>query len=525
MPFKEIAEKQWGSIEKIHSLLRSVGVNPTRPDGSSSSASKSFLYSQPHSSYDRTKERYPKPSGFDTNVHFSDDSRSSKNTFLRPGDDSVHIDVGSYNNQNWQVDQELLLKQQPAVVEAEAPKENSSAAHEDRVTEVMINSTSAKLIKAELVGNQKKVEQLKRELDDLRSKKKTQDSQLGSMSSQSQDNPKDKTVLLTKTDRFGRTRPAEMPSSNFKHSRSSKGKSKKYFSEDYSMKSMLEQEHYTTAEDTYEAIAKMASKFVRSNPDDIVDDVLDVNMKSNPQKDDEKLKLKALTESRRMEEMMDSCKLCVNSNFKKHLLVAMGINTYLCVPSCQSLTTHHCLIVPLEHTVCSLQMDENVWSEVKIFQKGLTKMFSDFDMDVVFTECYTSTARRSHMYIDCIPVPKDEGSMAPMYFKKAILESDTEWAQNKRLVDTRQKELRNSIPVGLPYFFVDFNNEGGFAHVIEDSSLFPHYFAKEVIGGLIDAEPRLWLKPQHEGLEQQKIKTFKLIEKWKPYDWTKKLKP
>lgn len=102
------------------------------------------------------------------------------------------------------------------------------------------------------------------------------------------------------------------------------------------------------------------------------------------------------------------------------------------------------------------------------------------------------------------------------------MESDTEWAQNKKLIDTRQKSLRNCVPLGLPYFFVDFNNEGGFAHVIEDSSLFPHYFAKEVIGGLIDAEPRLWLKPPFENFEQQKRKSLKIKEMWNPYDWTKK---
>lgn len=109
-------------------------------------------------------------------------------------------------------------------------------------------------------------------------------------------------------------------------------------------------------------------------------------------------------------------------------------------------------------------------------------MFAAHDMDAVFMETYTSTKRKSHMYIECIPLPREEGSLAPMYFKKAIMESDEEWSQNKKLVDTRQRGVRNSIPIGLPYFFVDFGLDGGYAHVIEDQSKFPHYFGKEVLG-------------------------------------------
>ena len=46
--------------------------------------------------------------------------------------------------------------------------------------------------------------------------------------------------------------------------------------------------------------------------------------------------------------------------------------------------------------------------------------------------------------------------MAPLYYKKAILESDEQWSQNKKLVDTAGKGLRRSVPRGFPYFFVGF---------------------------------------------------------------------
>ena len=66
--------------------------------------------------------------------------------------------------------------------------------------------------------------------------------------------------------------------------------------------------------------------------------------------------------------------------------------------------------------------------------------------------------------------------------------------------------------------------DGGYGHIIEDQTKFPHYFGREVVGGLVDAEPRLWLKPHKESFETQKQKVLKLSEWWKPYDWTQKLK-
>ena len=531
VPFEQIAEKQWGSVEKIYSLLQSVGINPERPD---SRHSKEYLYAR--SKHDERKARVLPPS-FREREEISQQPRHRSRGFVEP--DKDHIEVAASDlSQGWKKpgssssskfmapmpSQETEEARQSSKCEAEPVVE--SLEHEVLITDAMINAKGAKLIKAELTGNQKKIGELKEEIEGMRAKKKSQE--LANAGKQ-KNKVEEKVALLTTTDRFGRVRPADVPAyaSGSAH-KGKKGKSKKsYYSndEDYSMKALMEMERKMTADDTHLAIAKMASKFVRSSNDDIVDDVVDFKVKTNPQKDQEKELAAIKLQSRKMEEILERCRLCINSSqCKQHLIVAMGINTYLAVPSCQSLSDYHCMIVPFEHTACSLQMDENVWSEVKIFQKGLTKMFFDKNMDSVFTESYSNPARKAHMCIECVPLPGEEGGLAPMYFKKAILESDAEWSENKRLIDTRSKGVRNSIPLGLPYFSVDFNNEGGFAHVIEDSSRFPHYFGKEVIGGLLDVDPILWLKPPPASHESQKKRVDILKALWEPYDWTKKLK-
>lgn len=515
--FREVAERRWGSVDKIYSMLQSVGIDPAAPD---ECERKNLLYSHFESRSVKIDKDKVRSHNYDDKIA----KTNSSECFVRPGD--ISDIYTSKSRGNWQRE-DLSKKNREESHEVDATESSLSVSKTNdlddnsvslqSVTDSMINAVSAKIIRAELVGKKDKMLSLQLELEDLRSRKRLQDDER----QLNQNKSKNKTVLLTQTDQFGRIRPAHVPygaSSN----KSIKGKSKFSFQDASSTKELIYQEKLLTADDTYEAIAIMAAKFVHSSSEDIVDDVVDMSFKTNPKKENEKAMQKIISHSRKMEEILENCKYCLgSSNRKEHVLVAMGMNAYLSVPVYQSLTRGHCLLVPTEHTTCSLQLDENVWSEIKIFQKGLTKMFSDYDMDVVFSECFT--ASKSHMYIDCIPIPKDKGNLAPMYFKKAILESDTEWAQNKKLIDTRQKNVRGSLPLGLPYFFVDFNNEGGFGHVIEDLTLFPKYFAKEIIGGLIDADPRLWLKPPQESVDMQKKKASQLIKMWKPYDWTDEL--
>lgn len=40
---------------------------------------------------------------------------------------------------------------------------------------------------------------------------------------------------------------------------------------------------------------------------------------------------------------------------------------------------------------------------------------------------------------------------------------------------------------------------------------------------MIDAEHRLWRKPQKENFDDQRKKVLQFSEWWKPFDWTQKL--
>eukprot|EP00112_Aurelia_sp_Birch-Aquarium-sp1_P024827 Seg800.10 transcript_id=Seg800.10/GoldUCD/mRNA.D3Y31 product="CWF19-like protein 2" protein_id=Seg800.10/GoldUCD/D3Y31 len=195
---------------------------------------------------------------------------------------------------------------------------------------------------------------------------------------------------------------------------------------------------------------------------------------------------------------------------------------YLALPITSSLTDGHCLIVPMQHILACTYLDEDIMQEVKMFKTALVKMFNEKDQDVIFLETVKNLKKQYHMFIECIPVPKEVGDLAPIYFKKAIQESESEWAQNKKVVEvTKSRGIKFAIPKGLPYFAVEFGLDGGFAHVIEDEASFQHYFGKEIIGGIMDLEPVKWRKPPKESFQQHKRKVLDFSEIWEPCDWTR----
>ena len=102
---------------------------------------------------------------------------------------------------------------------------------------------------------------------------------------------------------------------------------------------------------------------------------------------------------------------------QKHLIIAIGQKCYLCLPAHQSLVEGHCLIVPRTHVPCSTQLDEDVWQEMQIFRRALTRMFESQDADAIFFETAKNLKKFTHMVIECVPLSITAGETAPIYFK------------------------------------------------------------------------------------------------------------
>ncbi|XP_035682675.1 CWF19-like protein 2 [Branchiostoma floridae] len=407
------------------------------------------------------------------------------------------------------------------------------------LSEEEMNSLGAKLVKAELMGNEELAAKIKLQLEQARKAKEAQPKvpvrQEGRSSVR---RGEEEEVILTRTDNTGRSWPLpEVQDSSGKGRRrktkkiethDKSGTRQRYFEDDdqHDLTSMAQQERRTTAADQNAMYARMAAKF-SGKPDFTLDDMFESSVanKGTTKKAEERERQVAMAEHRRQAARLDKCRFCFeNPEVPKHLIIAIGKKVYLTLPSLKSLTEGHCLLVPMQHVNSGTTMDEEVWAEVQAFRRCLVQMFqADDDQDCVFMETAMRLNQFRHTAIECVPLPRELGDMAPIYFKKAIMEADVEWAQNKRLIDLKGRDVRKAVPKGLPYFSVDFGMQSGFAHVIEDEQIFPHYFGREILGGMLDLEPRFFRKPPKESFEDQRQKVLKFAEQWKPYDWTKNI--
>ncbi|XP_075448492.1 CWF19-like protein 2 [Ascaphus truei] len=411
------------------------------------------------------------------------------------------------------------------------------------LSEEEMNKLGAKLIKAELMGNMDLASKLKTQLEEARRHRQSQPQAPPSITDRKSNTEgaslkEDHEVLLVRTDQSGRAWPVnamadplELKGGRRKRPMVATHVEKervRYFHDDdnQSLQDLVKKEKMGTSEDQNKLFMRMASKYMEKTDQDYytLDDmfVSKAAKKEHPNQEEERERRTAISEHQKLAARMEKCPYCFdNAELPKHLIIAIGLKVYLCLPNHVSLTEGHCLIVPLQHYTATTLLDEDIWNEIQMFRKTLVKMFEVRGLDCVFLESNINTKRRFHLVYECIPLPKEVGDMAPIYFKKAIMESDEEWSMNKKLIDLSKKDIRRSVPKGLPYFSVDFGLQGGFAHVVENQHKFPHYFGKEIIGGMLDLEPRVWRKALRENFDDQRKKVLQFAQWWKPYNFTK----
>ncbi|KAH9818598.1 CwfJ C-terminus 1-domain-containing protein-like protein [Melampsora americana] len=288
---------------------------------------------------------------------------------------------------------------------------------------------------------------------------------------------------------------------------------------------------------------------------DYIDDNAD-RLAKKKMKTDASKRLFAINDYSRTKKALDSCQFCYgdDGSHPKIGIISSGTKVYLCPPMFEELVRGHCWIVPMQHVLCSLELDDDAWDEIKNYMKCLMRMFSEkFDQGVLFYETVLSFKQQRHTYIEAVPISWDLFSDAPAYFKESILTSESEWSQHKKLIDfsSRPGGFRRSMVSNLPYFMVqwDYKGEKGYGHVIEGndessgragrgengeeeiSSIldeegkggeFPRYFAAEIIGNLLDLEPRKWRKPKRlaNHVHQKEVQKFQDQLGYSKYDWT-----
>lgn len=214
------------------------------------------------------------------------------------------------------------------------------------------------------------------------------------------------------------------------------------------------------------------------------------------------------------------CDYCL-SKTKRLLIVAIQQGVYLCLPPSEPFVVGLCFIRSQSHIASTTQADETCLKEILQLQKKLCLMFDEQNLTCIFIETYFKRSHRKHFQIECLPIKKRLLPDARMYFKKAILECEGEWSMNKKLIDAKDKPITSSIPKGLSYFWVTFGSTNdSFGHVIEEEKYFPKHFGYEVIAGLLDIDRFKYTKPRMESFDEQSTRVSNFKINWKKHNLT-----
>jgi len=98
-----------------------------------------------------------------------------------------------------------------------------------------------------------------------------------------------------------------------------------------------------------------------------------------------------------------------------------------------------------------------------------------------------------------------------------MTEQTEEWGTHTKILSTRGKGLRRTIPKGFSYFNVEWN-EGGFAQIIENES-FPKDFAFDTIAGMMELDP-LKFNRKKKAADNDRGAVLDFLNRWKEFDWT-----
>ena len=412
LPPEEVAAERWGSLDKLKQMLTEAkdklrADEDSRRDSSSRNRDKSDRGDM------RLHERR-RGDREDTRHVSKNDNRSHSDHRSERNNEYRHRDRRDERKEQFEKTEDVPLKilspgpsskvytvkPPPATisVEEQVQKDPNEEIECKPLTDSEKNAIHARIVKAEMLGNTKLVQELKTKLERANRVPRSA--------------PKEETKLIKVY--------------------------KKFNEDEMSIKELFMREKTLGTEKDGQMFAKSSLKSInphKYNPDD----EYDIEPKMKKARDD------GLVREEEKKEV--ECNNCY-SKYSKRLVLAFGSQTFLCLGQNEPLVDGHVYIRSMNHVPNNLvAADEDVHEEVDKLKQALLQMYASISKSVIFTECYRKCAKKydNHMIIECIPIPMEQMTEARLYFKKAILESETEWAINKKLVEFKGKHVSRMV--------------------------------------------------------------------------------
>jgi Protein similar to CwfJ C-terminus 2/Protein similar to CwfJ C-terminus 1 len=307
--------------------------------------------------------------------------------------------------------------------------------------------------------------------------------------------------------------------------------------EDMSIEDMVREERRTRGQTGGEG-QRFAERIAKDAKFDNDLEYMDENaskLAKQVQKSEINLRNTTISEFQKMNRILDTCPLCHHEDTNTPPIapiVSLATRTFLTLPTEPEVCPNSACIIPIQHRANLLECDDDEWEEIRNFMKSLTRLYHDQSLDVIFYENAAHPQRKRHASMEAVPLPRSAGEVAPAFFKEAFLASESEWSQHKKIIDTLKRSrdglgklaFRRSLVKEMPYFHVWFELDGGMGHVVEDPAKWPRgdLFAREVVGGMVDADPAVVKKQgKWNRGEDRRVEVFK--KRWRRFDWTRVL--
>jgi hypothetical protein len=382
------------------------------------------------------------------------------------------------------------------------------------MTEATRNKISAQIIKAEMLGDQDKVDRLKQELRELSNRSDTSQKQ-------------EQSIHQPSTDARDRPRASYDVICGTSRKINNSGRVKKFLNTVGSLSDMFEQEKRITATDEARMFMKTASKFSRDDmetkhfSEEIDDSQIILNKKKRHKTGNND------GPSRQSPEKSDTspCSRCL-TRVPGHLIIENTGSVYMSLTDSKPFLSQmsNVIISNIEHVCDSfVSSTSDQQEDVATLIQSLKEMWKSKGYRCIVMESYFKkkgsrggeiTSGGHHFRVHCLPIKEKHYERARMGFKQALQNCEGEWSLNKKLIVTDGRKIQRYLPKGLSYFWVCFDElTNGFGHVIENENDFSRYFGFEVLSGLLDKDFNpLRLNQREEYKDQfERCRDFKLL--------------
>ena len=184
----------------------------------------------------------------------------------------------------------------------------------------------------------------------------------------------------------------------------------------------------------------------------------------------------------------------------------------------------HFILVPFSHTKSIREISEQERIELRNYKISIIQYAASQELSVLFVETAFNLDKMPHAKLEVLLAPEENLEQVAIFYTKAFTDLDGDWAVHKKVYNISKKEggLFKQIPPNFAYVYIEWSEDEGLAHIIEDDERFDRKMIYEVFGTMNEIDD-LQARSTPEILPEQMEKFYdSFTSKFSAFDWSKK---